>query len=99
LADAAAAEGDAAGEAEGLQKCLEAAAAVTPGSDLHCIIAAKLTAVLAAGSSSSSSSSSSSEAAVTAAAKAVAAAHKARYGPLPEAQLQRLAEFNRTLYV
>jgi uncharacterized membrane protein YgcG len=60
LADAAAAEGDVQGQAQALQKCLEAAAAVTPGSDLHCIIAAKLQAVTAELSSSSSSSSSGS---------------------------------------
>jgi uncharacterized membrane protein YgcG len=110
LADAAAAEGDTAGQAQALQRCLEAAAAVTPGSDLHCIIAAKLQAVTAELSSSSSNSggssggggggsSSSSGGMLAAASQAVAAAHEARYGLLSEQQLQGLAELNRTLYV
>jgi hypothetical protein len=104
IADAAAAEGDATGEAEGLQKCLEAAAAVTPGSDLHCILAAKLEAVLASSSSSSGDGGGgggggSGDRLLAAAGNAVAAAHCARYGRLSEEQLQRLAELNRTLYV
>jgi hypothetical protein len=101
IADAAAAEGDATGEAEGLQKCLEAAAAVTPGSDLHCILAAKLEAVLASssGSSGSGGGGGGGDRLLAAAGNAVAAAHCARYGRLSEEQLQRLAELNRTLYV
>lgn len=95
--------------AEALRKCLEAAAAVTPGSDLHCILAAKLeavaTAAAAAGGGASSgsqggdSSSSNSKSMLAAAHAACVSAHTARYGPLTEQQRQRLAEFNRTLYV
>jgi hypothetical protein len=96
IADAAAAEGDTPGTAESMQRCLAAAAAVTPGSDLHCITAAKLEAAVRAGSSSGSGSSSS---VLPALEQAVADAHLARYGPLSKDQLAQLAEYNQTLYV
>mgnify|MGYP001807599629 CR=1 FL=1 len=104
IADAAAAEGDPPSTAEALQRCLAAAAAVTPGSDLHCITAAKLEAAVRADSSSSGgadsiSSSSSSSNMLATAVQAVADAHLARYGPLSQDQLAQLAEYNRTLYV
>jgi hypothetical protein len=92
IADAAAAEGDVPGTAESLQRCLAAAAAVTPGSDLHCITAAKLEAAVRADSSNSTSM-------LAAAVQAVADAHIARYGALSQEQLAQLAEYNRTLYV
>jgi len=100
IADAAAAEGDSSAAVDALHKCLTAAAAVTPGSDLHCILAAKLEAEARAGSSGGSSGGSSvSSSMLAAAVQACAAAHEARYGPLTQQQLQRLAELNRTLYV
>jgi hypothetical protein len=92
-ADADAALGDTAAAAASLQKCLQAAAAVTPGSDLHCILAAKLEAqVRGAGDSGSCDQR-------AAAWVACVEAHTARYGPLSEASVRQLVALNATLYL
>lgn len=91
VADADAALGDDEATASSLAQCATAAAAVTPGSDLHVIVASKLADVsrrLAPGS-----------AAADAAWRACVDAHTLRYGQLSEEVVARLAELNRTLYV
>jgi hypothetical protein len=92
IADADSALGDDEAAAASLGKCLRAAAAVTPGSDLHVILASKLADVV--GRLHGQGSPQEQQAW-----QACADAHVARYGVLNEGSIRRLAEFNRTLYV
>lgn len=91
LADADVALGDASSAAASLDRCLSAAAAVTPGSDLHVIVAAR------AAEAAENLHGQGSPAAARAA-EACEAALTARYGDLPAPMLERLAHLNRTLY-
>lgn len=92
IADADTALGDDEAAAGSLGKCLKAAAAVTPGSDLHVIVASKLEEVV--GRLHGEGSLQQQQAW-----QACVEAHVARYGQLDQARLRRLAELNRTLYV
>eukprot|EP00775_Hariotina_reticulata_P005525 gene5525-5760_t len=92
IADADSALQDTAAAAASLSRCLQAAAAVTPGSDLHVIVASKLADV------QQSECGQASEVAA-AAWRDCCEAHELRYGSLEEEQLRRLAELNRTLYL
>jgi hypothetical protein len=92
IADADAALGDDEAEAASLDKCLRAAASVTPGSDLHVILASKLEDVMRRLHGPGSPQEQQAW-------QACADAHVARYGVLGEGSMRRLAELNRTLYV
>lgn len=92
IADADVALGDRPAAAASLSKCLKAAAAVTPGSDLHVIVASKLEALQRElhGQGSMQAQQAWQE---------CIEAHHLRYGKLGSESILRLAELNRTLYV
>jgi hypothetical protein len=92
IADADSALGDDEAAAASLGKCLRAAAAVTPGSDLHVILASKMEDVVRRLHGAASPQAQQAW-------QACADAHVARYGVLAEGSVRRLAELNRTLYV
>jgi hypothetical protein len=81
---------DALVQANSLEACLEVVAAVSPGSDLHVMLAAR-----AAGAAASAYGHDSAKSA--AAARACAAAHRIRYGHISDELVARLACTNAGL--
>jgi hypothetical protein len=94
----------AAAAADSLSRCIEAAGAVSPGSDLHCALTAALVGMVGGGGCGANAAAAAGTPAGAAtphqaAWGAAVAAHTARYGPLSDAALRRLVALNADLYV
>ncbi len=94
VADADVATSDWEAAESSLAACVRVLAAVTPGSDLHAIVAASRlwAAQQVVGDPGTAAQGG------QAARSAAAAAHAARYGPISEALTWQLADLNRQLY-